>query len=71
MVPPEKFHQNIGDNGSYSVSQEELFALPIGSEVLVEDHGRMLAASASYWKECGVLKDGRIYLPVEYFVKKN
>jgi hypothetical protein len=71
-VPPEKFSKNIGDNGSYSLSADELLGLPYGSTVEVEDtkDSRHLKVSAGDWKEYGTITGGRVYLPLEYFTKK-
>lgn len=72
QVPPSEFCKTIGDNGSYSLTEKELFDLPYGSTVEVEDvkNGRTIKTSAGDWKECGIPKEGRVYLPLEYFTKK-
>lgn len=71
-VPPEEFSKTIGDNGSYSLTEGELFGLPYGSSVEIEDSKKeaKFKVMAGEWKECGILIEGRIYLPIEYFTKK-
>lgn len=72
--PPEKFHKEIGIRGAYGMDYEELFSLPFGSTIRIENKDDKIAyvADIGTWKEYGELeRDGKtiIFLPLEYFTK--
>lgn len=74
VSPPEKFHKEIGTRGAYGMEYGELFGLPYGSTVRIENKEDKIAyvADIGTWKEYGeVHRDGQvtIFLPIEYFTK--
>lgn len=71
-VPPTEFERLEGDNGSYVLDEQELKKMPLGTLIEIEDpkRDRTFCVPAGVWKECGHMKDGKVYLPIEYFSKK-